>query len=248
MAQALGFPGMAQDLPMPCPLQKGVDSFQNWRFLQRVREPTVDDLEEHGQIQPPAISPVGPRNFPYLIWKGMVRSWDQIFHKQFTGPAPCAPEGHGWIQPLVILPVGSRTCPCYPKGMLIAPQTRNYASGSENPIPTEPAGHRQFQPLAIPPAGHRGAWFIWLTQRGMDGPSHWEFCQCSGPQDLTVDLMLSWKKERESESHSVLSDFLQSHGLYSPWNSPLQTTGVGSLSLLQGVLPNPGIELRFPPL
>ena len=72
MAQALGFPGMAQDLPMLS--QKGVDSFQNWRFLQRLREPTVEDLEEQGQIQPPAISPVGPRNFPYLIWKGMVRS------------------------------------------------------------------------------------------------------------------------------------------------------------------------------
>ena len=36
------------------------------------------------------------------------------------------------------------------------------------------------------------------------------------------------------------------HGLYSPWNSPGQNTGVGSLSLLQGNLPNPGIELRSP--
>ena len=31
---------------------------------------------------------------------------------------------------------------------------------------------------------------------------------------------------------SVVSDSLWSHGLYSPWNSPGQTTGVGSLSLL----------------
>ena len=30
---------------------------------------------------------------------------------------------------------------------------------------------------------------------------------------------------------------LQSHGLYSPWNSPGQDTGVGSLSLLQGIFP-----------
>ena len=48
----------------------------------------------------------------------------------------------------------------------------------------------------------------------------------------------------ESESHSVTSDSLQPHGLYSPWNSPGQTTGVGSLSLLQGIFPtqelNPG--------
>ena len=39
----------------------------------------------------------------------------------------------------------------------------------------------------------------------------------------------------ESESHSVVSDSLQPHGLYSPWNSPGQNTGVGSLSLLQGI-------------
>ena len=39
--------------------------------------------------------------------------------------------------------------------------------------------------------------------------------------------------------------FLWLHGLYSPWNSPGQNTGVGSLSLLQGIFPtqgsNPGI-------
>ena len=39
--------------------------------------------------------------------------------------------------------------------------------------------------------------------------------------------------ESESESHSVVSDSLRPHGLYSPWNSPDQNTGVGSL--LQGV-------------
>ena len=39
---------------------------------------------------------------------------------------------------------------------------------------------------------------------------------------------------RESESHSVTSNSLQPHGLYSPWNSLSQNTGVGSLSFLQG--------------
>ena len=42
-----------------------------------------------------------------------------------------------------------------------------------------------------------------------------------------------------------MSDSLQSHGLYSSWNSPGQNTGVGSLSLLQGIFPtqrsNPGL-------
>ena len=39
----------------------------------------------------------------------------------------------------------------------------------------------------------------------------------------------------ESESLSVMFNSLQPHGLYSPWNSPGQSTGVGSLSLLQGI-------------
>ena len=52
--------------------------------------------------------------------------------------------------------------------------------------------------------------------------------------------------ESESESHSVVSDSLRPHGLYSPWNSPDQNTGVGSCSLLQGIFPtqglNPGLQ------
>jgi len=36
----------------------------------------------------------------------------------------------------------------------------------------------------------------------------------------------------ESESCSVMSDSLQPHGLYSPWNSPGQNNGMGSHSLL----------------
>ena len=40
-----------------------------------------------------------------------------------------------------------------------------------------------------------------------------------------------------SESHSVMSDSLQPHGLYSPWNSPGQNIEVGSLSLFQGIFP-----------
>ena len=44
-----------------------------------------------------------------------------------------------------------------------------------------------------------------------------------------------------------MSDSLRPHGLYSPWNSsPGQNTAVGSLSLLPGGLPNPGIKPRSP--
>ena len=44
----------------------------------------------------------------------------------------------------------------------------------------------------------------------------------------------------ESESHSGMSDSLRSNGLYSPWNSPVRYTGVGRLSLLQGISPTQG--------
>ena len=44
----------------------------------------------------------------------------------------------------------------------------------------------------------------------------------------------------------VMSVSLWPHRLYSPWNSPGQDTGVGSLSLLQGIFPtqgsNPGLQ------
>ena len=43
-----------------------------------------------------------------------------------------------------------------------------------------------------------------------------------------------------SESCSVVSNSLQPHGLYSPWNSPEQNIGVGSLYLLQGIFPTRG--------
>ena len=48
------------------------------------------------------------------------------------------------------------------------------------------------------------------------------------------------------ESHSVVSNFLQPHGLYSPWNSPGQNTGVGSHSLLQGIFPTQGSNPGLP--
>ena len=55
-----------------------------------------------------------------------------------------------------------------------------------------------------------------------------------------------WSWLYESESCSVVSNSLRPHGLYSPWNSLGQNTGVGSLSLLQQMFPtqksNPGLR------
>ena len=58
--------------------------------------------------------------------------------------------------------------------------------------------------------------------------------------------MLAPWKESMSKSRSVVSDSLRPHGLYSPWNSPGQNTGVGSLSLLQGIFPTQGSNPGLP--
>ena len=62
---------------------------------------------------------------------------------------------------------------------------------------------------------------------------------------ILYQLSYQGSPESESESRSVMSDSLQPHGLYSPWNSPGQKTGVGSLPLLQEIFPtqgsNPGL-------
>ena len=66
------------------------------------------------------------------------------------------------------------------------------------------------------------------------------FCSKSVPHRACLNLV-----ESESEDHSVISNSLQPHGQYSPWNCPGQNTGVGSLSLLQNIFPtqvsNPGL-------
>ena len=66
---------------------------------------------------------------------------------------------------------------------------------------------------------------------------------------LWVDYKInknSRKSFYDSESHSAMSDSSWPHGLYSLWNSPGQNTGVGSLSLLQGIFPNQGSNLCLP--
>ena len=78
---------------------------------------------------------------------------------------------------------------------------------------------------------------IWKTTTGKNiGESQ------GGGLPVSMTYNVPWS---ESESHSVMSDSLGPHGLYSPWNSPGQNTGVGSLSLLQGIFPtqelNPGL-------
>ena len=78
---------------------------------------------------------------------------------------------------------------------------------------------------------------MWLTS-----PSCWGFQYLQDSwQVMAQNIICSpWKWKLLSVSKS-----LQPHGLYSPWNSPRQNTGVGSLSLLQVIFPtqrsNPGL-------
>ena len=57
---------------------------------------------------------------------------------------------------------------------------------------------------------------------------------------------LSRRASQVSESHLVVSDYLRPHGLYSPWSSLGQNTGVGSLSLLQGIFLTQGLNPGLP--
>ena len=62
------------------------------------------------------------------------------------------------------------------------------------------------------------------------------FCVCIY---IYIYIRISYLR-KQSESRSLMSDSLQPHGLYRPWNSLGQNTGVSSLSLLQGIFPIQG--------
>ena len=64
--------------------------------------------------------------------------------------------------------------------------------------------------------------------------------------NILKSLQLQQGIESERESHSVVFNSLQLHEPYSPWNSPGLKTGVGSLSLLQGIFPTRGLNPGLP--
>ena len=85
---------------------------------------------------------------------------------------------------------------------------------------------------------------LWLSEA--------QIVTCSAPK-----VLMTWGRtlyihaiarssQSESESCSVMSDSLQLHGLYSPWNSPGQNTGVGTHSLLRGIFPTQGSNPGLP--
>ena len=67
-------------------------------------------------------------------------------------------------------------------------------------------------------------------------------------QKAVLYLKIWWETDYfslQKEKWKLLShsNSLWPHGLYSPWNSPGQNIGVGSLSLLQGIFPTQGSNL-----
>ena len=73
--------------------------------------------------------------------------------------------------------------------------------------------------------------YFWENNLRVSYRMHWMLRRQSQLEART------WVSPGESESHSVMSDSLRPHGLYSPWNSLGQNTEVGSLSLLKGIFP-----------
>ena len=73
-------------------------------------------------------------------------------------------------------------------------------------------------------------------------------------KDDTAECLASLQETRKNsmykgkwkwKSCSVVSNSSRPHRLYSSWNSPGQNTGVGSLSLLQGIFPIQGLNPGF---
>ena len=66
------------------------------------------------------------------------------------------------------------------------------------------------------------------------------------PKEIKEFKILPYWEVKWSENRSVVSNSLWPHGLYSPWNSPGQNTGVGSLFLLQGIFTTQGSNPGLP--
>ena len=91
---------------------------------------------------------------------------------------------------------------------------------------------------------------LWLSA---SSPVKWRAWQHLLPPDhaRAPSAQGSTQSSRDAESEMTVKGAqscptLQPCGLYSPWNSPGQNTGVGSFSLLQGIFPTQGSNPGFP--
>ena len=86
--------------------------------------------------------------------------------------------------------------------------------------------------------------WVWVNSRICDGQGDLACCSPWGHKEWDTTEQLNWTEldwigENESESRSVVSN---SHRLYSAWNYQGQNTGVGSHSILQGILSTQGLN------
>ena len=84
----------------------------------------------------------------------------------------------------------------------------------------------------------------WRLFNALLNPIKGESSKC--PVFLSLQIRSDQAPHRSSESRCVVSDSFWPNGLYSPWNSPGQNTGGGSLFLLQGVFPTQGLNSGVP--
>ena len=89
----------------------------------------------------------------------------------------------------------------------------------------------QLRPNTAPPQKTSQNWLVTIFQSGILESLRWNV-MISVTYFTIVQQIIIWKVKVK-----VMSDSLQPHGPYSPWNSPGQNTRVGSLSLLQGIFP-----------
>ena len=128
-----------------------------------------------------------------------------------------------------------------------SPEYRLFPGPSSGPVGFENCSLFPFSVSWLPfpmsfyhfPAGHQFLILdtsIFLLSLASQGPPR----HPSGPQNSSL---LNVPSEL---IHSVVSCSLQPYGLHSPWSFPGQNTGVGSISLLQGIFPNQRLNPGLP--
>ena len=104
---------------------------------------------------------------------------------------------------------------------------------------------RKWQPTPVfLPGESQGRGSLWAAVYGVAQSRTRLKRRSSGTQTCHTDPPVSPIRvdKSESENRSVMSDSLQTHGLYNPWNFPGQNTRVSSCSLLQGIFPTQGLN------
>ena len=121
---------------------------------------------------------------------------------------------------------------CWQSAQLFA---TSWTVACQSPLSMEFPRQEYWSGLPCPPTGD-------LTNPGIELPSLMSLA-LAGRFFTSSTICKACMKVKVS--HSVVSDSLQPHRLYSPWSSPGQNTGVGSPSFLQGIFPtqgsNPGL-------